>query len=342
MGADKWVDGMVRETLARCADNGIDWKDIHDPDEWPTASGSRKTELTHAALFDIVRAWLDARVASSRTYLQIDPEVSELMARHGFELGQQRDELPYTFEEAVIDARAQVRIADRARVHRRTTPVLRTYDPGLLQAFLGGGQQVRPTLTILVNFAWARKRYRAVVRRGDEAALPAVALNAGELRNLLRYWRRNGSAAPAHPPVVVCELAMETDVLSVVAGNLKGHGLEARKVALPLAAEITGDVFMPINYIAHSLPAIMEQVPGTACNIDVQAGDGRLGVVLFLPDDPEIHACIKVIPRYDMAAYLTFQAALNEQGRLKIAGPTGLNVAYRHMLQAVIDLWEPL
>jgi hypothetical protein len=74
----------------------------------------------------------------------------------------------------------------------------------------------------------------------------------------------------------------------------------------------------------------------------IDSTGARLGVMLFVTDDPGVHACIKVVPRCGMDAYLVYQCALQKQGRLKVGTTEVRHVWYEHMLGAVIDCWGPL
>ena len=83
----------------------------------------------------------------------------------------------------------------------------------------------------------------------------------------------------------------------------------------PLTTISRGDVFLPFNYIEEGLSGILEQVRGTAYAIDVHAtGAGaQFGVVLFLADDPELQACLRLLPRYDMGLISCFSALYSHE-----------------------------
>ncbi len=343
-GVAPWIRDVVEKVLSRCAENQIFWADMDNADEWPDVSGARKVEFTQAALFDVVREWLNARVANSWHPGQIGGGVRDLMIRHGFEFGERPDALPCDLEGSVLDARALVRAAERARVHRREPLALTAFNGDVARDFLATVSAESGALTILANFRWGRKKYRSILGGEHDEMLAPMALNANDLHGLLRSWRQCRVQRTIPAPVVVCELSLSSDVFSVVARKIARHGLSVHKLTPPLDKGAVGPVFVPVNYIETGLPSIMEHVRGTVYNIDVQIAstDGRSGVMLFIPDDPEIHACIKVVPRYDMGAYLVYQRALTERGLLKSAAPGVLHPCYRHMISAVLACWDPL
>ena len=91
---------------------------------------------------------------------------------------------------------------------------------------------------------------------------------------------------------------------------------------------------------------ILEHVPGAVTNLDVQVDDAgaRVGVMHFVPAAGDVHACLKIVPRYDLGGFIVFQRAVRERGDLKLDmhASDAFEDGYGLMLRALLDYWDPL
>ncbi len=347
-GADAWFETLMREIAARAAADGATWKDLDDPTEWPTVSGARKAEIALSALFDATRGWLDQRVARSYWPRDIGDDVRALMERFDFEFRDPTKPLVATVEELSVDARALARVAERARVRRAFSAPLQRFDMGAIRACAAEERGAPLSVTLMASLRWGRRRFRCAIRRGAGAALPGMSLNAREAETLLRWVRHAEQEGVVLLPLfVVCDLSLQSeDALARVIPLVERAGLAARKSAPPFEMRPTTGVVYIVNYVEHGIMGILEHVPGAVTNLDVQVDDAgaRVGVMHFVPAAGDVHACLKIVPRYDLGGFIVFQRAVRERGDLKLDmhASDAFEDGYGLMLRALLDYWDPL